>query len=66
MPIDELLRTLDELRRADRRLAGTTVGSAERRSAWREVRRLERVAFADVLRPETDTRNRRPVAGIDP
>jgi hypothetical protein len=64
MPIDELLRLLDDLRRADIRLATTKVGTPERRAAWREVRRLERDAFAGVLRPEADTRNRRPPAGL--
>ncbi|HEY3548355.1 MAG TPA: hypothetical protein VGK17_19965 [Propionicimonas sp.] len=64
MPIEELLELLDELGRAHVRLTGAGVGTPERRSAWREVRRLEREPAADVLRPEADTRSRKPSAGI--
>jgi hypothetical protein len=60
VPIDKLLGLLDELRKADIRLAGTSVGTPERRAAWREVRRIEREAFGGVLSHEHDTRIRRP------
>ena len=50
MPIEQLLQLLTELRDADIRLATTAKGSAERREALANMRRIERLAFADVLR----------------
>lgn len=60
MPVDELLAVLAELRKADIRLATTLSGSPERAAAMREIHRLERIAFADALRPERGT-GARPV-----
>ncbi|HEY3548352.1 MAG TPA: hypothetical protein VGK17_19950 [Propionicimonas sp.] len=64
MLVEELLRVLDDLSKADARLAGTAIGSVRRRAALREVRRLERIAFAGVLAPAKDARSERRGPGI--
>lgn len=54
---EDLLDLLTQLRDADLRLAAAGRDPRARAQALREVRRLERLAFADALRPAP-----RPVA----